>query len=144
MLSILNQEIPSYKINEDKINLDTLQLICSPGSGESAVWVQNWYWIQHVVIKSDSSHILVPGHYQWLEQYSVTRSHWNLYMTRLTRLNSNPKMRQITRLDPKFKWLGTTVESNDRGITLWSALNFNNQKTLYLYWVSQNKRNAWF
>ena len=44
-----------------------------------------------VVIEPDSSHI--PGHYQWLEEYSVTRSYWNLYMTRLTRLDSNPKMR---------------------------------------------------
>ena len=53
-----------------------------------------------IVMESDSSHI--PGHYQWLEQYSVTRSHWNLYMTRLTRLDSNPKMRPNDSTRPKI------------------------------------------
>ena len=39
--------------------------------------------------------------YWWLEQYSVSRSHWNLYMTRFTQLDSNPKMRPNDSTRPK-------------------------------------------
>ena len=56
--------------------------------------------LETFVIESDSSHI--PGHYQRLEQYSVTRSHWTLYITRLTRLDSNPQMRPNYLTRPKI------------------------------------------
>ena len=74
--------------------------------------------------------------YQWLEQYSVTRSHWNLYSTSdLTDSTRALKWDQMTRLDPK---LIKVIQFNWRFIRAIISCGKCNESKIFIFDISMS------